>query len=83
VRAYSNRSLLLPLGKLRPNGFLLAACLITVGVQTVVPFVPPLAEVFGASPLDRTEWILVAGIAVLPALVAEVVRRAGRGPWVA
>jgi Ca2+-transporting ATPase len=83
VRAYSNRSLLLPLGKLRPNGFLLAACLITVGVQTLVPFVPPLAEVFGASPLDRTEWILVAGIAVLPALVAEVVRRAGRGPWVA
>ena len=68
---------------LRRNGFLLAACLITVAVQVIIPFVPPLADAFGASPLAPEEWVLAAGIALVPAVVAELIRRAGRGPWVA
>jgi Ca2+-transporting ATPase len=83
VRAYSNRSLSLPVTSLRPNLFLLSTCLVVVAVQVLIPFVPPLADAFGASPLSTLEWVLVAGVALLPAFVAEVIRRMGRGPWVA
>jgi Ca2+-transporting ATPase len=83
VRAYANRSLMLPVSSMRSNGFLLGACLVTVAVQVAVPFVPPLADAFEASPLSPHEWLLVAVVALVPAVIAELVRRAGRGPWVA
>jgi len=83
VRAYANRSLLVPVSSLGRNGFLLATCLLTVVAQVLVPFVPPIAEVFGASQLAPGEWTLVVAIALAPAVLAEVVRRLGRGPWVA
>jgi Ca2+-transporting ATPase len=83
VRAYANRSLSTPVSRLRPNGFLLVACLVTVVVQIAIPLVPPLAEAFRASPLQPMEWGLVVAIALAPALLAELVRRFGRGPWVA
>ena len=83
VRAYSNRSLVLPVTSLRRNGFLLAACLVAVAVQVLIPFVPPLADAFRASPLAPAEWVIVAGVALVPAVVAEIIGRVGRGPWVA
>jgi len=83
VRAYSNRSLSLPVTRLSPNFFLLSTCLVVVAVQVLIPFVPPVADAFRASPLSTLEWVLVAGVALLPATVAELLRRAGRGPWVA
>jgi Ca2+-transporting ATPase len=83
VRAYANRSLVLPVVSLRRNGFLLTACLVTVVVQVLIPFAPPLADAFRATYLAPAEWALVAGIALAPAVVAETIRRAGRGPWVA
>jgi Ca2+-transporting ATPase len=83
VRAYSNRSLSLPVTRLSPNLFLLSTCLVVVAVQVLIPLVPPLANAFRASPLSTWEWVIVAGVALLPAVVAELVRRIGRGPWVA
>lgn len=83
VRAYANRTLLLPLDRLGPNMFLLAACVLTVVVQVAIPFIPPLASAFTATPLEPPEWGLVVGISLAPAIVAECVRRLGRGPWVA
>jgi hypothetical protein len=83
VRAYSNRSLSLPVTRLSPNVFLLSTCLIVVAVQALIPLVPPFAEAFRASPLSTWEWVMVAGVALLPAVIAEIVRRIGRGPWVA
>jgi Ca2+-transporting ATPase len=82
VRAYANRSLSQSVFSLRPNGFLALACLVAVAVQVAIPFVPPLAAAFHASPLDVQEWAIVALIALTPAVAAEVVRRAGR-TWVA
>jgi Ca2+-transporting ATPase len=82
VRAYANRSLSQSVFSLRPNGFLAFACLVAVVIQVAIPFVPPLATAFHASPLDGEEWLIVAGIALLPAVVAEVVRRLG-WLWVA
>jgi Ca2+-transporting ATPase len=85
VRAYWNRSVHEPLHHLGRNGFLLAASLVAVGIQVLIPFVPPLADAFRATPLAPTEWLLVAIVAFAPAGVAELVRTQGRGlaTWVA
>jgi Ca2+-transporting ATPase len=82
VRAYANRSLAISVLRLRLNGFLAIACLVAVVIQVAIPFVPPLADAFRASPLDALEWGIVAGIAFTPAIAAEVIRRFGR-TWVA
>ena len=83
VRAYANRSLTSPLTSLGWNRFLLGACVVVVAIQVAIPIVPPLADAFGAVPLTGLEWLLVAAVALAPALVAEVVRAQRRGPWVA
>jgi len=85
VRAYANRSVREPIHRLGGNAFLLAACLIAAAVQALIPYVPPLAEAFHATPLGATDWLLVAVVAFAPAVVAEVVRtiRHGRTLWVA
>ncbi len=82
VRAYANRSLSLSVLRLRLNGFLALACLVAVAVQVAIPFLPPLADAFRASPLDAVEWGIVAAIAFIPAIVAEAIRRFGQS-WVA
>ena len=38
---------------------------------------------FQATPLDAVDWLLVAVIALAPALVAEVYRAVRHRPWVA
>ena len=83
VRAYANRSLTRPVLTLRPNGFLLAACLAVIAVQYAIPYLPPLAEAFRATPLDPVDWTLVAAIALAPAIVAELVRSFTGREWVA
>ena len=85
VRAYWNRSLHQPIHRLGRNGLLLVACLLAVAIQLLIPYVPPLAEAFRATPLDLTEWLVVAVIAFAPALAAEGVRWRGHGraTWVA
>jgi Ca2+-transporting ATPase len=85
VRAYWNRSVREPIRHLGRNGFLLAACLAAVAIQAVIPYVPPLADAFRATRLDVADWLVVAAIAFIPALVAEVARLWGRGQriWVA
>jgi Ca2+-transporting ATPase len=82
VRAYANRSLSLSVFRLKPNGFLAAGCLVVAAVQLVIPFLPPLAQAFHASPLAPWEWGIVLGLALLPAVYAEAVRRMGHA-WVA
>jgi len=83
VRAYANRSLVHPIRRLPSNGFLALAGLVGGLIQLAIPFVPPLAEAFRASPLDALDLSLVALVAVGPALVAEIVRSLRRVTWVA
>jgi P-type Ca2+ transporter type 2C len=82
VRAYANRSLSVSVMHLGRNGFLALACLMAAAIQVLIPFVPPLADAFRASPLAVWEWGLVAILALAPALVAEGARRVG-WRWVA
>ena len=85
VRAYSNRSVRQPIHRLGPNGFLLGACIATVAIQALIPYLPPLATAFRATPLDLVDWLLIGLIAFAPAALAEVVRWRGDGRtiWVA
>ena len=76
VRAYANRSLIHSLRGLPANGFLAIACLVGGLVHLAIPYVPPLAEAFRATPLDGLELALVALIEIVPAVVAETVRSA-------
>jgi Ca2+-transporting ATPase len=83
VRANANRSLAYPVLLRRPNALLLAGGILCVAIQVVIPFVPPVRDAFHATPLDATDWLLVAGIALAPALVAEIYRAVRHKTWVA
>jgi Ca2+-transporting ATPase len=85
LRAYANRSLTLPIHRLPANVLLLAACSLVVVIQLVLPYLPPLATAFHATPLTLLEWGLVAVVGIVPAVVAQTVRtlRPGRVSWVA
>ena len=84
VRAYANRSITRPTRSLSMNGFLAIACVATVAVQAVIPFVPGVADAFRAVPLGIVEWLVVVAIAVAPAALAEVVRATRRETvWIA
>jgi len=84
VRAYANRSLSSPVHRLRPNGVLALMVVLVIVVQAAIPYVPPLAEAFRATPLDALDWALVALVALTPAVVAEVARAVRRSTvWVA
>jgi magnesium-transporting ATPase (P-type) len=67
------------------NRFLLIASVAAIAVQVLIPYVPPLAEAFRATPLAPHEWLLVGVVAFAPALAAEVARtiRRGQATWVA
>ncbi len=79
VRAYGNRSLTEPLRRLSRNGLLLGAAVLTVIIQAAMPYVPFLADAFRAQPLDPFQWVLVAVVALGPAVVAQVLRAGHHG----
>ena len=83
ARAYANRSLAIPVHRLRANGVLAAACLAVVAVQAAIPYITPLAEAFRATPLDGVDWALVAIVALAPGVLAEVVRTVRGVTWIA
>ena len=83
VRAYGNRSLTRPVTSLRPNGLLALAAAVVVVVQLLIPQIPPIAEAFRATPLEASDWALILVVALAPALLAELIRRATGREWVA
>lgn len=85
VRAYWNRSARWPIRSLSRNSVLLGACIAAVIIQLLIPVIPPLAELFRAQILSVGDWLIVAIIALAPAVTAELVRGFRRGSriWVA
>jgi Ca2+-transporting ATPase len=83
VRAFANRSLRTSVFRIGPNAVLIAGALAVVAIQLAIPFIPGVAQAFRATPLALDDWLIVAVVALAPAVVAEVVRRAGHGVWVA
>ncbi len=83
VRANFNRSLRYPVLLRRPNPLLLAGGILCVAIQVAIPYVPALSDAFAATPLDAIDWLVVAIVALLPALFAEAYRAVRREVWVA
>ena len=83
VRAYANRSLTVPLHRLGRNTFLLLTALVVLAIQVAIPYVPPFAEAFHATPLEPDDWAVVAVVALAPAVLAEVVRTVRGRLWIA
>lgn len=83
VRAYANRSLSRPVLTLGRNTVLVAACLVALVVQLVIPAVPLLADAFRATPLNGEEWLVVGVVAFAPAVLAEMMRALRGREWVA
>ena len=51
--------------------------------QLAIPYLPALAEIFRAQPLNAVDWLLVALVALAPALLAELMRAWHKRMWVA
>jgi P-type Ca2+ transporter type 2C len=84
VRAYANRSLTLPYGALPRNTFLASAALLVIATQFAIPYIPGISAAFHATRLQIDDWLLVALVALAPAIVAGLVRSRRRGvEWVA
>jgi Ca2+-transporting ATPase len=82
IRANANRSLRTSVFRLSPNRVLIGMAVVWLVVQAAMPYIPPLADAFRASPLSGAEWLQVAAIALAPAVLAEVMRLRRRR-WVA
>jgi Ca2+-transporting ATPase len=83
VRAYANRSVRQPIWRLPVNWVLLAAGVVVIVSQVIIPTVPILAEAFRATPLDVSDWAVVAVIALAPAGLAQLVRAVTGRIWIA
>jgi hypothetical protein len=62
---------------------LLAGGILCIGIQVAIPYIPGISDMFHATVLDAADWVLVAIVALAPAVVAEVYRAIRHRPWVA
>jgi Ca2+-transporting ATPase len=67
------------------NRYALGAVLVTFGLQVMAVRLDPLAQVLGLSPLTGKDWLVVLGLALVPAVVGQALkslrmRRRSRGP---
>lgn len=75
---WSCRSERLPTWRLPPNRFLRVAVVASLAVVAVAVYVPALHAPLGTVSLRASELAIVLGLAAVPALVAETVKRARR-----
>jgi Ca2+-transporting ATPase len=55
------------------NPYALAAVAVTAGLQIVSLSLDPLAALLGLSPLNGTDWLVVLGLAAVPAVVGQAI----------
>jgi Ca2+-transporting ATPase len=83
ARAWANRSLSQPVTRLPINGFMALACVVAAATQLLIPYLPALASAFDASPLSLLELLLIAAVALAPAVLAQLARMPRPVAWVA
>ena len=57
------------------NKFLIGSFILGVFVQTIVLFIPSLAEIFQLVQLNKTQWIITLAISILPIPIMEVQKK--------
>jgi Ca2+-transporting ATPase len=75
-RAFTVRSERLSLFQIGPfsNPWLVAAVLVSILLLVVTVLVPFLNPIFNTNPLSLTEWEVVLGLALIPAVVEEITK---------
>jgi Ca2+-transporting ATPase len=58
------------------NRYALAAVLVTFGLQVMAVTLDPLARVLGLSSLAGSDWLVVLGLALVPALTGQAIKAA-------
>ena len=56
------------------NPYALGAVALSLGLQAATLYVDPLPQLLRVSPLTGTEWLVVLGLAVVPALVGQLLK---------
>ena len=61
-------------GRALSNRYALAAVLVTFGLQVMAVSLDPLAQVLGLSSLTGKDWLVVLGLALVPAVVGQAIK---------
>ncbi|WP_277583994.1 cation-translocating P-type ATPase [Psychrobacillus antarcticus] len=56
------------------NKFLLASTLVGIIIQVLIVSIGPIAKMFSVQSLGSTDWIIVAGLSLLPLIINELVK---------
>jgi P-type Ca2+ transporter type 2C len=56
------------------NPYAIGAMVVSIGLQLVAAYVEPLPRVLGMTVLGARDWLLIAGLAVIPAGVGQAIR---------
>jgi Ca2+-transporting ATPase len=68
--ARSERAVLRP-GRAAANPFAIAGVVVSTGLQLMAALLPPLASLLHLTPLGRTDWIVIAGFGLAPAVIGQ------------
>jgi Ca2+-transporting ATPase len=55
------------------NRWALGAALLTIGLQFIAVYVGPVAQLLNVTPLNLDDWLLVAPMAALPAIIGQII----------
>ncbi len=70
-----SQSPVLSLGRALANRYALGAVALSLGLQLLAAATPPLAALLHLVPLSWTDWLVVVGLASVPAVVGQILRR--------
>ena len=57
------------------NKFLIGSFILGIFVQTIVVFIPALADIFNVTNLTQTQWLITLGISILPIPIMELQKK--------
>ena len=57
------------------NKFLIGSFILGIFVQTIVVFIPALADIFNVTNLIQTQWLITLGISILPIPIMELQKK--------
>jgi Ca2+-transporting ATPase len=56
------------------NPYALAAIMLSIVLQLIAAYVTPLSRILGVVPLESRDWIVVVGLAAVPAIIGQAIR---------
>jgi Ca2+-transporting ATPase len=73
ANARSKEHILMP-RRLFSNYYAIGAVILTVALQILAIHLPPLARALGLRPLTPYDWVIVVGLALVPAAIGQLLK---------